>query len=85
MGILIRTHMHFEAEMIVLAGSDVFAARRNAQRRDAVRVTAEEPLLAGLDVPYGDLVTHRVEEMLFIRMQSQSVLRYALRKKKIEL
>lgn len=70
-------YTHLETEMIVLAGSDVFAARRNAQRRDVVRVAAEESLLAGFEVPHGDLVTHRVEEVLLVRMQSQGVLRYA--------
>lgn len=73
--------MYLETEMIILAGSDVFAAWRNAQCRDSVRVTAEESLLTGFDVLYGDLVTHRVEEMLFIRMQSQTIFRYALKKK----
>lgn len=63
--------------MIVLTGGDVLAARGNAQRRDVVRVTAEELLLAGLDVPYDHLVAHRIEEVLLIRMQTQSVLRYA--------
>lgn len=69
--------MHLETEMIVLTRSDVFAARRNAQCRDIVRVSAEESLLAGFDVPYGNLVAHRIEKMLLIRMQSQTVLRYA--------
>lgn len=60
--------IYLETEMIILAGSDVFSARRNAQCRDVVRVTAEESLLAGFDVPYDHLVTHRIEEMLLVRM-----------------
>lgn len=69
--------------MIILAGSDVFAARRDAQCRDIIRMTAEESLLTGFDVPYSDLVAHRIEDMLLIRVQSQSVLRYALKNRRI--
>lgn len=66
--------------MIILAGSDVFAARGDAQCRDVVRVATEESLLAGFDVSYDHFTTHRIEQMLSIRMQSQSVLRYTLKR-----
>jgi len=69
--------------MIVLTRSNVFAARRDTQCRDIIRVSAEESLLTGFDVSYGDLVTHRIEEVLLIRMQLQSILRYALKNGRI--
>jgi len=67
-GMLRTLYMYLETEMIILAGSDVFSARRNTQCRDIVRMTAEESLLAGFDVPYDHLVAHRIEEVLLIRM-----------------
>ena len=66
--------------MIVLSGSDVFTARRDTQCRDIICVTAQKSLLVSFDVPYDDLVPHRIEEVLLIRMQLQRVLRYALKK-----
>lgn len=39
-------------------------------------MTAEELLLAALDVPYDHLVAHRIKQVLLVRMQAQSILRH---------
>lgn len=76
-------YTYLETEMIILARTDVFAAWRNTQCRDIICVTAEKSLPSSFDVPYGNLMTHRIQKMLLIRMQSQGILCYALKNERI--
>ena len=67
--------------MGLLAGSDVLAGAGDSDHRDVVVVAAQEVLSARDDVAQHDRGAQRENDVLVVRMQNQSLVHLACKKK----